>query len=187
MFQRILAVLSAGVLLFAGCRQSSFPTVEGSVIDATIHSVTVQTSEGGSFTVSTLGTDPMLVPGVLPGDEVRIAYETLPDGETFRAVRLDITTPSAYRLLPGIWRDCTGPTEVGLVLAEDGSARAVGLADLNLRDWSLDGDSLILTAADPTSPDGKVTLIYIIEQLDVDSLVLATTDGVVCMNLSRAE
>ncbi|MBR3502743.1 MAG: hypothetical protein IKO07_00685 [Clostridia bacterium] len=187
MFQRILAVLSAGVLLFAGCRQSSFPTVEGSVIDATIHSVTVQTSEGGSFTVSTLGTDPMLVPGVLPGDEVRIAYETLPDGETLRAVRLDITTPSAYRLLPGIWRDCTGPTEVGLVLAEDGSARAVGLADLNLRDWSLDGDSLILTAADPTSPDGKVTLIYIIEQLDVDSLVLATTDGVVCMNLSRAE
>ncbi len=187
MFQRILAVLSAGVLLFAGCRQSSFPTVEGSVIDATIHSVTVQTSEGGSFTVSTLGTDPMLVPGVLPGDEVRIAYETLPDGETLRAVRLDITTPSAYRLLPGIWRDCTGPTEVGLVLAEDGSARAVGLADLNLRDWSLDGDSLILTAADPTSPDGKVTLIYIIEQLDVDSLVLATTEGVVCMNLSRAE
>ena len=187
MFQRILAVLSAGVLLFAGCRQSSFPTVEGSVIDATIHSVTVQTSEGGSFTVSTLGTDPMLVPGVLPGDEVRIAYETLPDGETLRAVRLDITTPSAYRLLPGIWRDCTGPVEVGLVLAEDGSARAVGLADLNLRDWSLDGDSLILTAADPTSPDGKVTLIYIIEQLDVDSLVLATTEGVVCMNLSRAE
>ena len=187
MFQRILAVLSAGVLLFAGCRQSSFPTVEGSVIDATIHSVTVQTAEGGSFTVSTLGTDPMLVPGVLPGDEVRIAYETLPDGETLRAVRLDITTPSAYRLLPGIWRDCTGPVEVGLVLAEDGSARAVGLADLNLRDWSLDGDSLILTAADPTSPDGKVTLIYIIEQLDVDSLVLATTEGVVCMNLSRAE
>lgn len=187
MFQRILAVLSAGVLLFAGCRQSSFPTVEGSVIDATIHSVTVQTSEGGSFTVSTLGTDPMLVPGVLPGDEVRIAYETLPDGETLRAVRLDITTPSAYRLLPGIWRDCTGPVEVGLVLAEDGSARAVGLADLNLRDWSLDGDNLVLTAADPTSPDGKVTLIYIIEQLDVDSLVLATTEGVVCMNLSRAE
>jgi hypothetical protein len=187
MFQRILAVLSAGVLLFAGCRQSSLPTVEGCVVDATIHSVTVQTPEGGSVTVSTLGTDPMLVPGVLSGDEVRIAYETLPDGETLRAVRLDITTPSAYRLLPGIWRDCTGPTEVGLVLAEDGSARAVGLADLNLRDWSLDGDSLILTAADPTSPDGKVTLLYTIEQLDVDSLVLATTEGDVCMTLSRAE
>lgn len=187
MFQRILAVLSTGVLLFAGCRQSSLPTVEGCVVDATIHSVTVQTPEGGSVTVSTLGTDPMLVPGVLSGDEVRIAYETLPDGETLRAVRLDITTPSAYRLLPGIWRDCTGPTEVGLVLAEDGSARAVGLADLNLRDWSLDGDSLILTAADPTSPDGKVTLLYTIEQLDVDSLVLATTEGDVCMTLSRAE
>ncbi|MBO7575127.1 MAG: hypothetical protein J6S99_04885 [Bacteroidales bacterium] len=187
MIRKILAVLAVGVLLSAGCRQSSLPTVEGCVVDATIHSVTVQTPEGGSVTVSTLGTDPMLVPGVLSGDEVRIAYETLPDGETLRAVRLDITTPSAYRLLPGIWRDCTGPTEVGLVLAEDGSARAVGLADLNLRDWSLDGDSLILTAADPTSPDGKVTLLYTIEQLDVDSLVLATTEGDVCMTLSRAE
>lgn len=186
MIQRILAVLAAGVLLFAGCRQS-FPSVEGCVVDATIHSVTVQTPEGGSVTVSTLGTDPMLVPGVLPGDEVKIAYETLPDGETLRAVRLDITTPSAYRLLPGIWRDCTGPSEVGLVLAEDGSARAVGLADLNLQDWSLDGDSLILTAADPESPDGKVTLLYTIEQLDVDLLVLATTEGDTCLTLSRAE
>ena len=129
----------------------------------------------------------MLVPGVLPGDEFRIAYELLSDINIFRAVRLDILTPSAYRLLPGIWRDCTGPVEVGLVLAEDGSARAVGLADLNLRDWSLDGDSLILTAADPTSPDGKVTLLYSIEQLDVDSLVLATTEGDICMTLSRAE
>ncbi len=187
MIRKILAVLAVGVLLSAGCRQSSFPTVEGCVVDATIHSVTVRTPEGGSATVSTLGTDPMLVPGVLPGDEVRIAYETLPDGETLRAVRLDITTPSAYRLLPGIWRDCTGPSEVGLVLAEDGSARAVGLADLSLQDWSLDGDNLVLTAADPDDPSGTVTLIYVIERLDVDSLVLATTEGDVYMTLSRTE
>lgn len=173
--------------MLCGCRQSSLPTVEGSVIDATIHSVTVQTSEGSSFSVSTLGTDPMLVPGVLPGDEVRIAYEILPDEETPHAVRLDITKPSAYRLLPGIWRDCSGEVEVGLVLAEDGSARSVGLAGLTLRDWSLDGDNLALTAADPESPDGKVTLLYTIEQLDVDSLILATTEGDVCLTLNRAE
>ena len=177
MFQRILAVLSAGVLLFAGCRQSSFPTVEGSVIDATIHSVTVQTPEGGSFTVSTLGTDPMLVPGVLPGDEVRIAYETLPDGETFRAVRLDITTPSAYRLLPGIWRDCAEAEEVGLVLAEDGSARAVGLGGLTLQDWSLDGEDLVLTSVDPDGKAPSQTLLYRIERLDIDSLVVTPAEA----------
>ena len=185
--RKALTVLAAAAVLLSGCRQSSLPTVEGRVVDATIHSVTVETPAGESVSVSTLGADPMLVPGVLSGDVVRIAYELLPDGETLRAVQLDITEPSAYRLLPGIWRDCTGPAEVGLVLAEDGSARAVGLGDLSLQDWSLDGDSLILTAADPTSPDGKVTLLYTIEQLDVDSLVLATTEGDVCMTLSRAE
>ena len=182
----ILAAVAA-VLCVAACRQNVLPTVEGRVVDATIHSVTVETPEGESVVVSTLGTNPMLVPGVLPGDEVSIAYEVLPELDVLRAVQLDILTPSAYRLLPGIWRDCSDADEVGLVLAEDGSARAVGLADLNLRDWSLDGDSLILTAADPTSPDGKVTLLYTIEQLDVDSLVLATTEGDVCMTLSRAE
>ena len=181
------AVLVAVLALIAGCRRNALPVVEGQVIDATIHSVTVETPDGESVSLSTLGTDPMLVPGVLPGDVVRIAYEVLPDGETFRAVQLDITTPSAYRLIPGIWRDCSGPVEVGLVLAEDGSARGVGLADLNLRDWSLDGECLALTAADPESPDGKVTLLYHIEQLDVDSLVLATTEGDVCLTLSRAE
>jgi hypothetical protein len=76
---------------------------------------------------------------------------------------------------------------VGLVLAEDGSARAVGLADLSLQDWSLDGDNLVLTAADPDDPSGTVTLIYVIERLDVDSLVLATTEGDVYMTLSRTE
>lgn len=182
MFQRILAVLSAGVLLFAGCRQSSFPTVEGSVIDATIHSVTVQTSEGGSFTVSTLGTDPMLVPGVLPGDEVRVIYELLPDGETLRAVQLDIDVPSPYRLVPGIWRDCTGAEEVGLVLAEDGSAKYVGADGPELRDWSLDGDNLALTAS-----DGRV-LMYRIESLGADSLVIRPQEeGLRALSLSRSE
>ena len=144
--RKAFTVLAAAAVLLAGCRQASLPTVEGRVVDATIHSVTVETPAGESVSVSTLGADPMLVPGVLSGDVVRIAYEVLPDGETLRAVQLDVTEPSAYRLLPGIWRDCTGAAEVGLVLAEDGSARAVGLGDLSLQDWSLDGENLVLTA-----------------------------------------
>ena len=185
MIRKFLAVLAVGVLLSAGCRQSSFPTVEGCVVDATIHSVTVQTPEGGSATVSTLGTDPMLVPGVLPGDEVRIAYETLPDGETLRAVRLDITTPSAYRLLPGIWRDCTGPSEVGLVLAEDGSAQVVGLEGVTLQDWSLDGEDLVLTSVDPDGKAPSKTLLYKIERLDIDSLVVKPSEGGRPLSFSR--
>ena len=85
--------------------------------------------------------------------------ELLPDGETLRAVQLDIDVPSPYRLVPGIWRDCTGAEEVGLVLAEDGSAKYVGADGPELRDWSLDGDNLALTAS-----DGRV-LMYRIESL----------------------
>lgn len=171
------AVLIALLALIAGCRRNALPVVEGQVIDATIHSVTVETPDGESVSLSTLGTDPMLVPGVLPGDVVRIAYEVLPDGETFRAVQLDITTPSAYRLIPGIWRDCSGPVEVGLVLAEDGSAQITGIESLTLQDWSLDGEQLAFTAADAADPKSTCTLLYFVEKLDADSLVVKPISG----------
>lgn len=170
--KRILSVLvlAAAVWMTSGCRQNAAPSVEGCVIDATIHSVTVLTAEGDSLSVSTLGTDPMLVPGVLPGDAVRVFYELLPDGETMHAVQLDITEPSAYRLLPGIWRDCSSAEEVGLVLAEDGSAQATGLEPL--QDWSLDGDQLVLTTVLSEEPKTTGTLLLQICRLDVDSLVV---------------
>ncbi len=172
----ILAAVAA-VLCVAACRQNVLPTVEGRVVDATIHSVTVETPEGESVVVSTLGTNPMLVPGVLPGDEVSIAYEVLPELDVLRAVQLDILTPSAYRLLPGIWRDCSDADEVGLVLAEDGSARAVGLAGLTLQDWSLDGEDLVLTSVDPDGKAPSQTLLYRIERLDIDSLVVKPAEA----------
>ena len=186
MVQRIIAVLCAGLLLLTACRQNNLPTVEGRVVDATIHSVTIETPDGETFAVSTLGTNPMLVPGVLAGDEVRIAYELLPDSDVPRAVWLDIEVPSAYRLLPGIWRECTTPEEVGLVLAEDGSARAVGLGELPLQDWSLDGEDLVLTAVEQDDPKVTKTLIFGIRKLDVDSLVVMPAGGGSALAFSRA-
>ena len=185
MIRRIVSIVAAGLVLFTACRQNFLPTVEGSVVDATIHSVTVETPEGEFVTVSTLGTNPMLVPGVLPGDEVRIAYEEFPEWEAIRAVQLDILTPSAYRLLPGIWRDCTDPQEVGLVLAEDGSAQVVGLEGVTLQDWSLDGDDLVLTSVDPDGKAPSQTLLYKIERLDIDSLVVRPAEAGRRLSFSR--
>lgn len=185
--KRLFAV-AAVVLLLAGCRQASAPTVEGRVVDATIYSVTLLTEAGDSVSVSTRGTDPLLVPGVLSGDEVRIAYEVLPDDGTLRALQLDITAPSAYRVIPGVWRDCTGAEEVGLVLAEDGSAQAVGLHDLTLQDWSLDGELLVLSAVETVNPRTTRTLLYRIERLDADELVLVPEEeGAARLVLTRAE
>lgn len=163
--KRVLLILICALLAFVGCKQK-FPAVEGRVVDATIHSVTLADSDGENVNVSTLGTDPLLVPGVLPGDVVRITYEVLPDGETLRALRLQILEPSAYRVLPGIWRDCDAPAEVGLVLAEDGSAQGTGLTDGSLLDWSLDDGSLVLGIADAPS------LVFAIDRLSADSLVV---------------
>ena len=184
MIRRILAVLAAALLLFAGCRQNNLPRVDGRVVDATIHSITLLTAAGDSVTLSTLGTDPMLVP---PGDEVHVGYEVLPESETMRALYLRITHPSAYRLLPGIWRDCTGADEIGLVLAEDGSARAVGLGELPLQDWSLDEDNLVLTAVEQEDPKSTRTLLFAIRKLDIDSLVVLPAGGGPALAFSRAE
>jgi len=172
--------------LFTACRQSTLPSVEGRVVDATIYSVTVETPAGDSVAVSTLGTNPMLVPGVLPGDGVRIWYELLPETQTLRARQLDIVSPSAFRLLPGIWRDCTEADEVGLVLAEDGSARSTGLQE-SLQDWSLDGDQLALTAVENEESGATKILLYRIDRLDVDSLVAVPAGGGRTLAFSRQQ
>lgn len=186
--KKALIATAAAAVLLAACGRPSLPTVEGRVVDATIYSVTLLTEAGDSVIVSTRGTDPLLVPGVLGGDEVRIACELLPDGETLRAVELDILAPSSYRVVPGVWRDCSGADEIGLVLAEDGSAQAVGLKDLTLQDWSLDGDMLVLSAVDPANTRSSRTLLYHIEKLDADSLVVAPVDaGARRLSLSRSE
>ena len=184
--KRVLVAIILCMFACAACRQNSLPALEGRVVDATIYSVTVETPAGDSVAVSTLGTNPMLVPGVLPGDEVRIWYELLPDGQTLRARELDIISPSAFRLLPGIWRDCTEADEVGLVLAEDGSARATGLPE-PLQDWSLDGDLLALTAVENEDPKITKTLLYRIDRLDVDSLVAVPVGGGRTLSFSRQQ
>ena len=178
--------VAAAILLVAGCRHSALPSVEGRVVDATIFSVTLETSAGDSVVLSTRGTDPLRVPGVLAGDVVRVLYTQLPDGETLQAVELDITTPSAYRLVPGVWRDCSGDSEIGLVLAEDGSAQAVGLDNLTLRTWTLDGENLVLDAVDPASPKDAKTLVYVIEKLEADSLIVRDA-GEARLAFSRSE
>ena len=173
MYMKRFAVLAAVIALIAGCRQNAAPVVEGRVTDATINYIILETPDGESVSMSIRGTNPMMVPGVLPGDEVRVAYELLPDDGTLQALGLDILGPSPYRLLPGIWRDCSTPDEVGLVLAEDGSARSVGLEELALQDWSLDGDQLVLTASEPA---GEI-LAFQIGRLDADSLIVTPLSG----------
>ena len=95
--KRILSI-AAVILLVAGCRQAAYPTVEGRVVDATIHSVTVLTAAGDSVTVSTLGTDPMLVPGVLSNSDSP-EYESFTDGL--------LEYPQYTR--PEVWHDRTVP------------------------------------------------------------------------------
>ena len=179
--KRALILIAFALLAFAACKPE-IPAVEGRVIDTTIASISLLTPAGDTCVVSTRGTNPMLVPGVLPGDAVRVAYEVLPDGETLRALQLNITSPSSYRLVPGIWRDCSGADEVGLVLAEDGSAKYVGKDGPELRDWSLDEENLVLTAS-----DGSI-LLYRIDRLNADSLVVSPqAGGLRTLALSRSE
>lgn len=178
--KKAFAALALAAALLAGCRQPSAPSVEGRVTGTTIHSVILSVpGETETFvTISTEGTDPMLVPGVLRGDGVRVYYELLPDGETMHALQLEITEPSPYRLLPGIWRDCSGEEELGLVLAEDGSARdSVWPEKLQVWALDLDEDLLILSGEDPDEPKYDRHQLFKVEKLDTDSLVVVSEGG----------
>ena len=72
---------------------------------------------------------------------------------------------------------CTKNEVENVVLAEDGSAQITGIESLTLQDWSLDGEQLAFTAADAADPKSTCTLLYFVEKLDADSLVVKPISG----------
>lgn len=173
----LFATLAAAAFL-ASCAPE-VPTLEGKVTDATMSTVTLTTAEGESVSVSTLDSDPNLVPGVLVGDFIRVAYE--PAGDMPHVISLEIVEPSYYRLISGTWLNADG---VGFTLAEDGSASSAGFDSLILKEWALDGEELALSGE--VAPGKNATIVYVIAQLDAKSLVLdSKEDGTTVWSCTR--
>lgn len=178
MMKKFFFAAIAAAALLASCT-SEIPTLEGKVTDATMSAVTFITAEGESVCVSTLDSDPNLVPGVLVGDFIRVAYE--PTEDLPHVISLEILEPSYYRLISGTWLNADG---IGFTLAEDGSASSAGYDSLILKEWALDGEELALTGE--VAPKKSATIVYVIAQLDTKSLVLnSKEDGTTVWSCTR--
>lgn len=170
----IISALAA-VICLAGCKQNK--AIQGTVVDATMNTICLATEAGDTVTVSTMDTDPDMVPGVLIGDVVKVSCETVhaENGDLSKAVKLDLVKPSNYRLISGYWTTTNGENgdKYGFTLAEDGTAESINMFTLRMKNWVLDGDELALTAeSEGSGAPFTSTTVYKIAKLDVDSLVL---------------
>ena len=191
---RRTAIAALGLfLLLSGCSDPA-STVEGKVTDATIGSVVIVDDQGLETVISILDADPTKVEGVLLGDVVKVTYYPveLEDGTVTNEVEsLRVVSPSYYRLIAGTWTT-DGINEAdrfGFTLAEDGSAASVNLNTLRITDWVLDGEQLALSSVpEGGDPKNPVTVVYSIEKLDADSLVLRNVaDGSKEWSCARAK
>ena len=164
----VFAALLAALCI--SCGRQSTATVEGTVVDAAMNNVILDTSDG-EMVVNTAFSDPNKVEGVLIGDVVKVVYTEQTDGGVTvnNACSLEVVVPSYYRLIAGTWVAENG----GLVLAEDGTAEGQGAAPSDIRNYVLDGEELAITSG---TKDEPVTVVYTIEKLDADSLVLRNNE-----------
>ncbi len=171
--------------LFSCKQETKEQTVSGKVVDATMNNIMLVTTSGDTLNISTMDTDPAIVPGVLLEDVVNITYkpEKAGESEILKAVKLEVTTHSPYYYIQSTWVEPNPikPTEVqGITLKEGGAASSVGMETLLFSKWVMNGNNLMLTSQSIGSGqtlEGTDTLQII--RLDTDSLILSRPDGFV--------
>ena len=133
-------------------------------------------------TINISDADPTKVEGVLLGDIVKVTYNQVPaGGENFINVveSLVVTAPSYYRVIAGSWlaKGVNDADFYGFTLAEDGSAKSINNLTFRAKEWVLDGEELVLTGeADSTGTVVSRTVVYKIDRLDADSLILSNKE-----------
>ena len=90
-----------------------------------------------------------------------------------------VTAPSYYRVIAGSWlaKGVNDADFYGFTLAEDGSAKSINNLTFRAKEWVLDGEELVLTGeADSTGTVVSRTVVYKIDRLDADSLILSNKE-----------
>ena len=178
--KKIIFAAIAAIVCLAACKQSAL-SFEGKVVDATMNTLVIA-NDGGEITINISDADPTKVEGVLLGDIVKVTYNQVPaGGENFINVveSLVVTAPSYYRVIAGSWlaKGVNDADFYGFTLAEDGSAKSINNLTFRAKEWVLDGEELMLTGeADSTGTVVSRTVVYKIDRLDADSLILSNKE-----------
>ncbi len=178
--KKIIFAAIAAIVCLAACKQSAL-SFEGKVVDATMNTLVIA-NDGGEITINISDADPTKVEGVLLGDIVKVTYNQVPaGGENFINVveSLVVTAPSYYRVIAGSWlaKGVNDADFYGFTLAEDGSAKSINNLTFRAKEWVLDGEELVLTGeADSTGTVVSRTVVYKIDRLDADSLILSNKE-----------
>ena len=178
--KKIIFAAIAAIVCLAACKQSAL-SFEGKVVDATMNTLVIA-NDGGEITINISDADPTKVEGVLLGDIVKVTYNQVPaGGENFINVVEShvVTAPSYYRVIAGSWlaKGVNDADFYGFTLAEDGSAKSINNLTFRAKEWVLDGEELVLTGeADSTGTVVSRTVVYKIDRLDADSLILSNKE-----------
>jgi hypothetical protein len=178
--KKIIFAAIAAIVCLAACKQSAL-SFESKVVDAPMNTLVIA-NDGGEITINISDADPTKVEGVLLGDIVKVTYNQVPaGGENFINVveSLVVTAPSYYRVIAGSWlaKGVNDADFYGFTLAEDGSAKSINNLTFRAKEWVLDGEELVLTGeADSTGTVVSRTVVYKIDRLDADSLILSNKE-----------
>lgn len=155
-----------------GQRQPKEFEVSGRVVDATMNNMKVLVAPLDTVNISTVESDPFLVPGVLLGDVVKVTCVNAVDEQGYKvinALNLEYQRRSPFYYIRGTWLEKTPlpepektkkkgskdddkpvePKYQGFVFNSDGTAKAINMPKYKLKSWSL--------------VDSTLTMVYVTE------------------------
>lgn len=184
-----LVSLVLAVALFSCTTKTTAPVVlDGVVIDASMNTILLKSTDGDTVWLSTLDTNPEKVPGVLIDDSICVVYKDSADVKS--VTELTVLKHSPYFYIQGEWVE-PNPIDTaqnqGFSINQDGSVTSINMATLQFKTWNFDIKNLILSGQ---SIGNRQTIDFIdtmcVVKLDADSLVLSE-NGAVVYRLSRAK
>ena len=154
-------------------------TVSGSILDATMNTLTLVTEVGDTVTFSTL--DAEKEGTILIGDNAEVTFENTEENQkaTAPVVFKVLASPAPERLI-GSWVEPTVIGDIpyqGVKLGENGVAASINMETLTYESWSIVKGQLVLKSASEGSGQ-PITCVdtFNISVLTPDSLILENAD-----------
>lgn len=170
------AVLSAALCALAACSDPEPRELTGTIADASMHELSVATSDGRTVAFSTIDADMSQANGLLLGSPVRVTYRGKIRNDVGTA--LSVWADPVYERLVGSWIETTPGYRQGIDLEVEGVARSIDMSTLVYEGWKLLPDGR-LNLRGRTIDNGESVRFsddWQILRLDADTLEIRSDD-----------